>query len=271
MTSLVRAENMPTMHSALWTPEDGSTVEIPFALTQENECPEAIFFTGFGEVDTRRIARDLGSLGLNLAVTNLCIPTKGRKTVADEYRADIASSIAAVRRDVLQTVCLPPETKLGVVGNSGGAGEAIVGVGRNPHQWRWAMLLSPLGGAIQSVREIKRGLAKEAERHPPLTEVFLGRELAEKFLAGMILFSDSDGPEEIKRLARELPLVVVIAEKDRVIPSAQTVYSLGGVALAWMEGMEHISCLGNGAADTAGAYKVGWNIMEGLLAVQRVK
>lgn len=239
MTGLIDAERMPVIHEAIWTPAQGGEVRIPFSLSSAQ--PEAILFTGFAETDVSRIARDLGSMGLNLAVTNLRIPSQGRRTDPVEYRSAIAGSVSAVRYAVLNAAQYASDTRLGAVGISKGGGEVIVGVGANPDEWEWVLLASPLGGTLQEPEDIKgRLLVNGIDRELPSGLSFGG--LGREYGAGMVLLASSNGPKEITDLSKRKQLVVVVAGNDKVILADQTKEALSSVKVVCIDGMEHFSC-----------------------------
>jgi len=260
------------MHTALWTPYGEKTVEIPFAFTNEQEAPEAIFFTGFGEVDVGRIAGYLGRAGLRLAVTNLRIPTEGIHTDPGQYREAIAESIDAVRQAVLKLTGLSLDAQLGAAANSGGSAEAMLGLTKYPHRWKWGIFLSPFGAMFQYPDELRGGLLQEALRRPKLPKP-LRRELSDKLGAGTNSFIESEGPFEYVYLSKLLPIAIVLAGKDALFPAGKTRASLPlpPDKVGVLDDAEHMTCYEDGIDNVIEAYTMALTMLGEDTSYIRVK
>lgn len=263
MTGMIGAERMPDIHEAIWTPAGGGEARVPFALS--SPTPEAVLFTGFGETNVDQIAKYLGDKGLKLAVTNLQLPSNGRRTDPEVYRRSIVDGVEAVRLAVLQVAGYSSGKKLGAAGISQGGGKAIVGVGANLEGWEWVMLASALGATRQEPEDIKDRLLKNGQgRNLPegLSWSALGRDYG----AGMVLLKNSDGPGEIIGLSEKKPTVLIVAGNDQVILADQTEQLLADkVQVKRVDGVSHFSCHETEIENVPTMYRVGRSALDAQL------
>ncbi len=190
--------------------------------------PDTLVVTGFGETNTREVARTLSRRGIEAAVCSIAYPetANGRKLclTPDIMEQTILKGLSAVTRDLREITGDAADV---MVGHSKGFGELLKFVSENPDSCKRVSGAAPFGANCipeifgTDIRQYKQVFKERLRRsgllsgdpHPE------ARRLAKEFMAGIKYVYQEDCPAIIRNLA-DLGILkqLIVGEDDTLCP-----------------------------------------------------